>query len=128
MKNVCIFKEKPENKINPVLVKRMEQVIKEVILHKKFHRDFYQFDLVNMKKIRTFAWYVYDCGTCFFPVQDIDAVRSFQNEWLSKVKDIRDKKMKSLDRLYLCDTKTGFMKELVDFEYGDLLEGLYSAM
>ncbi|MDN4067653.1 hypothetical protein QYF50_07070 [Paenibacillus vini] len=125
MKSGNIFKERPIKLNDSVLINAMEKIVKQVVANEKFHLDFYRNDLKEMETCRIFAWYVYDCGTHFIPLNDLDAVRSFQKEWLSTMSELKEKKKpKEPNRLYVCNADKGELKRVLGFEEGNFLEHL----
>ncbi|MEB9892804.1 hypothetical protein P4K96_04245 [Bacillus cereus] len=124
-----VFKEPNIQKMQPVLIKQMVKIVEQIVVHTKFRTDFYVHDLASMQTCCTFAWYVYDCGTHFMPLHDIEAVRKFQRDWVGNIKDFRDTRYtKDTDRLYVCDTISGSLNLIYDFEKGNLFERLQKAV
>jgi hypothetical protein len=122
---MTVFKKTSIQKIHPTLIERMETIVKEIVVQSKFHSDFYKNDLKAMDTCSAFAWYVYDCGTHFVPLNDMNAVRTFQQEWISNMKDVNDsKKSRDTYRLYVCDIYSGDLKRVYGFEEGNLTEQL----
>jgi hypothetical protein len=130
MKNMQIFREPSSQRIHPSLVQKMGEVVNQVVVHPKFRSDFYVHDIREIERCNgIFAWYVYDCGTHFIPLDDPDKVMEFQNEWLSCMKDLKDKKTsEESGRLYVCNIFTGEMKRVHHFEEGNLAERLKAAV
>lgn len=118
-----VFKENRIQKIHPTLIERMEAIVKKVVLRPKFQSDFYINDLKALESCSTFAWYVYDCGTHFIPLHDMEAVRAFQREWISNMKDLTDKKNATdSDRLYVCNVYSGDLRRIYEFKEGNLVD------
>ncbi|MEK4159491.1 MULTISPECIES: hypothetical protein [Paenibacillus] len=122
--STSIFIEKPVQQIHPSLINRMKRILEEVVIHSKFHCDFYKKDLKAMEQCSKFAWFVYDCGTHFIPLTE-DAIHSFENEWICSIDDLKPNNLaKSTDRLYVCNTRTGNMTRIHSYKNGNLLSKL----
>lgn len=130
MKNVQIFREPSMPRVNPSLIQRMGDVVNQVVMHPKFRTDFYVHDIREMERCTgIFAWYVYDCGTHFIPLDDPDKVMEFQHEWLDRIQDLRDsKRVEDPGRLYVCNIFTGVMKRIYCFAEGNLVDRLKAAV
>lgn len=122
--STSIFKEKPIQKIHPSLISCMKRTLEEVVIHSKFHSDFYIKDLKAMEQCTKFAWFVYDCGTHFIPLTR-DAIHSFEDEWIGNIDDLKPNNLaKSTERLYVCNTRTGSMTRIHSYKNGNLLSKL----
>lgn len=128
MTRTMVFKENTAHTIDPILINQMEDIVQEIVVQKKFQSDFYMNDLKSMESCNTFAWYVYDCGTHFIPLHDMNEVRSFQREWVTNLKDLKEtkkgKKGRDIYRLYVCNTSSGELKRVYGFEEVNLVEHL----
>ncbi|MFX3637302.1 MAG: hypothetical protein ACE3L7_01500 [Candidatus Pristimantibacillus sp.] len=113
-----IFKEINHQTIDPLLKIRMEKIVKKTVIKEKFQKDFYNNDLKEMESCSLFAWYVYDCGTHFIPLSNMEAIRAFQSEWVATMKGLKNNK--EIDGLYVCDVKTSQLKQLYYFDEGTL--------
>lgn len=122
--SISIFKEKPYQQIPLSLINRMKRILEDVVIHSKFHSDFYKKDLKAMEQCSKFAWFVYDCGTHFIPLTE-DAIHSFEDEWIDNIDDLKPNNVaKSTDRLYVCNTRTGSITRIHSYKNGNLLNKL----
>lgn len=128
MKSFSVFKESKNRELAPELIKRMESIVKTIIVNEKFRSDFYLHDLKVMQASNggVFAWYVYNCGTHLIPLNNFEEVISFQKEWISNMGNVRDKFWN--DRLYVCNTATGDLRVVLGFEDGNLVERIKSVV
>lgn len=116
---MSIFKERSVNTALPVLIGKMRNIVQAVIVNPKFRSDFEINDrtvLERCSKPGTFAWYVYDCGTHLFPLNDKNQVATFQREWIESKKALEGKKGSSEDRLYVFNVFTGDFRRVYEFK------------
>jgi len=128
MRSFSVFKETKNRELAPDLLKRMESIVRTIIVNEKFRSDFYLHDLKVMQASDggVFAWYVYSCGTHLIPLNNVEEVLAFQREWISSMDNVRDKFWNH--RLYVCNIATGDLRAVMHFEDGNLVERLKSVV
>ena len=126
-----IFKKTSVQKTHPKLLSKMESIVDSVIWKSKFRLDFEKNDKTMMETSATitFAWYVYDCGTHLFPLNNMTEVMAFQREWLGGMKALEGKKSSDADRLYVLNVLTGDIRRVFGFkEESNLVDRLLKAV
>lgn len=116
---MSIFKDPSATKAVDMLIFRMRKVVSSMIPNVKFRNDFEINDRYTLQRCEgagIFAWYVYDCGTHLFPLNNIEMVRSFQRDWLDGMKQIEGKKKGMDDALYVLNVWTGDFRRVYDFK------------
>jgi hypothetical protein len=112
-----IFKVTPTRKPSPKLLSKMKSIVETIIPNPKFRMDFEVNDKAAMERGPVvYAWYVYDCGTHLMPLNDMNEVLSFQEEWLGNMKAFDGKKDAGEDRLYVFNVLTGDIRRVFGFK------------
>ncbi|MGO4695433.1 hypothetical protein AB4Z50_14265 [Paenibacillus sp. 2TAB26] len=117
---MSIFKEKKPNNQLPILFDKMQNIARSVIVNPKFLSDFEINDRLSIERCNDpglFAWYVYDCGTHLFPLNDMKQVLSFQREWLQGQTVLENKKQNPSDRLYVLNVITGEIRRVYEYKH-----------
>ncbi|MGU3473202.1 hypothetical protein ACLBWT_18900 [Paenibacillus sp. D51F] len=129
---MSIFKEPSAPKAVDALIVQMSSIVSSIIRKEKFRQDFEINDKNTLRRCDgagVYAWYVYDCGTHLFPLNNIEEVRSFQREWLDGMKQIEGKKSGMHDSLYVLNVWTGDFRRVCDFRTcGDLSDRLLKSV
>jgi hypothetical protein len=95
----------------------MKSIVETIIPNPKFRLDFEINDKATMERGSVvYAWYVYDCGTHLMPLNDMNEVLSFQDEWLGNMKALEGKKDAGEDRLYVFNVLTGDIRRVFGFK------------
>ncbi|MFB5268126.1 hypothetical protein ACE41H_15265 [Paenibacillus enshidis] len=101
---------------------RMKRIMGCIVTDEKFKRDL-QHDLNMLKMHQIVFWYVYDCGTHSFPVEEVN---QFQEEWIETRKDMYSGHTESMSALFLIDGKAGRITA-VDFQSSDWVSKVTAA-
>lgn len=117
---MSIFKESESNQDHyEQLVRKMSHIVDSMIMKEKFRADFYKSDTDSIKQYNTFAWFVYDFGTHLLPLDSVETIREFQQNWLETLHEgLGDTKTS----LFVCNRMTGEMKPINHHE--DVVEQL----
>ncbi|KJD38105.1 hypothetical protein [Paenibacillus polymyxa] len=107
---MIIFKEKVSSKDQyEQLLNKMSQIVDGMITKEKFRADFYKSDTDSIKQYNTFAWFVYDYGTHLFPLDSVETIRDFQQNWLETLhEDLGE----ANTFLFVCNRTTGEIKPI----------------
>lgn len=93
---------------------RMRRIMNCIVTNERFKGDL-QYDLNMLKKHQVIYWFVYDCGTHSFPMEELN---QFQEEWINTRKDMYTGHTEGIASLFLIDEKAGSISA-VDFQRND---------